>query len=370
MAEMDYYQLLGVSRSATEKEIKQAYRKLARKFHPDVNPGNKDAEEQFKRISQAYEVLGDPEKRKKYDVLGENWRQYGPGQEGAGAHNPFSGGGRGGNVHIGSDDLSGIFNTIFGGARGPGSVSRQEPRPREFEMELEISLEDAIHGATHTISFDIEDACKECKGSGGRPSSRRVPCSQCHGTGRASGLGALLGGGVCERCHGAGSLPAEPCPACQGAGSVKSHRRLQVKIPPGRSEGSRIRLAGQAPLRPDGARGDLYLVVRLKPHRFYERRGDDIYCEVPVTFAEAALGKSIRVPTLTGPVDMNLPAGVQTGQSLRLSGRGLTRIGGGTGDQFVRVKVLIPRDLSSHEQDLIQQLAESHPEDPRANLVK
>lgn len=377
MAEKDYYQLLGVSRTATDKEIKAAYRKLARKFHPDVNPGNKQAEEKFKQISGAYEVLSDADKRKKYDVLGENWKQYGagPGPGGPGGPGgPFRAGDF--NFQSGGGDAGDLFNSIFGGAgRGgfsPGGagMGRGAPASRDAELELEISLEDAVKGATHTITFELSDTCLDCKGTGGKPGSRLSQCPVCKGTGRATGFGGILGG-VCEHCHGTGKVPSETCPTCKGAGAVQRTRRLEVKIPAGRSDGSRIRLAGEGPLKPDGARGDIYLVLRLKPHRFYERKGDDLYCEVPVTFAEAALGANITVPTLTGTVQMTLPAGVQNGQTMRLGKQGLPhQNGGGTGDQFVKIKVLVPRNLTATEKELIQQLAGARQDDPRAALIR
>ena len=370
MAEKDYYQLLGVPRTATDKDIKQAYRKLARKWHPDVNPGNKQAEEQFKSINTAYEVLSDAEKRKKYDAFGENWKyggeqQPGPGPRGGYRQYDFRTGPSGA-----TGEYSDLFESIFGAGRPGAAGGPGRTRQQDAEMEVQVSLDDAFNGATHTISFTIQDSCTECKGSGAKPGSKLMPCPNCRGTGRASGLGALFGGGVCERCHGAGKISADLCPTCKGAGAVPRPRRLEVKIPQGVTDGSRIRLAGEGPAKSDGSRGDVFLVVKLKPHRFYERRGDDLYCETPVTFSEAALGGTIRVPTLGGPVDMNLPAGVQNGQTLRLSKRGMPRVHGGAGDQFVRLKVLVPRNLSPQEKELIQQLSDKRKEDPRAGLLR
>ena len=366
MAEKDYYQVLGISRTASDREIKQAYRKLARKWHPDVNPGNKQAEEQFKQMSQAYDVLSDPEKRKKYDLLGENWKQAGPPPGGPGSYGGF----RTENIDV-SGDLSGLFESVFGPGRGRQGRGGTPSRTRDAEMELEITLEEAIRGTSHTVSFDVADTCSECKGSGSKPGARSTSCPTCKGTGRATGLGAILGGGACDRCHGSGKVSIESCPRCQGTGTVSRSRRLEVKIPPDRPDGSRIRLANEGPAGPDGTRSDVYLVIRLRPHRFYDRRGEDLYCEVPVAFAEAALGAVIRVPTLTGPVEMTLPAGIQNGQTLRLSKRGMPRAhGGGHGDQLVRIRVVVPRNLSSKEKDLIQQLSELRHEDLRAALLR
>ncbi|MCA1596394.1 MAG: DnaJ domain-containing protein [Chloroflexi bacterium] len=335
MADKDYYQVLGVARTATDKEIKQSYRKLARKWHPDVNPGNKQAEEKFKDISQAYEVLGDADKRKKYDLLGENWKQYGQGGPGPGGPGP--GGFRTRDPNMQGAEMGDLFESIFGGRSGGGAGPRRQRRPEEANLELEVSLEDAYHGGARTITFTVPDVCSECKGSGGKPGAKMTTCPDCRGTGRASGMAALLGGGSCDRCHGAGKISAEPCPRCKGAGTVQNTRRLEVKIPAGVNDGSRIRLAGEGPAGADGSRGDLFLLVKLKPHRFFERRGDDLYCEVPVTC---------------------------------LGGRGMPHLhGGGSGDQFVRLKVTVPRNLTEREKDLIQQLAGLRKEDPRARLV-
>ncbi|HET6383768.1 MAG TPA: J domain-containing protein [Armatimonadota bacterium] len=369
MAERDYYQLLGVERTASDKEVKQAYRKLARKWHPDVNPGNKQAEEKFKEISQAYEVISDPEKRKKYDLLGENWKQYGD-MPGPGARGPtgFRGPPPQGFSYQG--DVGDLFESIFRQGRGGGGFGAQ-PQAQDVEMSLEVTLEDAYTGATHTISFSVSDTCPECKGTGGKPGARLVQCPQCKGSGRAAGLGSLFGTGACERCHGAGKISAEACPECKGAGTVTNKRRVEVKIPAGVGEGSRIRLTGEGPAGPDGKRGNVILVVHLKPNRFYERRGDDLYCEVPVSFTEAALGATIRVPTLGGAVEMKLPPGVQNGQTLRLKARGMPHLhGGGSGSQFVRLKVVVPRDLSAKERELVEQLAAIRKENPRAELVR
>ena len=369
MAEKDFYQVLGVSRTSTDKEIKQAYRKLARKWHPDVNPGNQQAEEKFKDISQAYEVLGDPEKRKKYDVLGENWKAYGQQGAGPGGPGPY-GGFRPGGFSGQGPEVGDLFESIFGGRAPGGSQARQPRRTEDADLEIEVSLEDAFHGGARTISFTVPDTCPECKGTGGKPGARQTTCPECKGTGRASGLGALFGSGACERCRGQGKVSAEACPRCKGAGTVQNTRRVEVKIPAGVTNGSRIRLAGEGPASADGRRGDVYLVVKLKPHRFFERRGDDLHCEVPVSFAEAALGGPIRVPTLGGFVEMTLPPGIQTGQTLRLSGRGMPHLrGGGSGDQLVRVKVTVPRSLTDKEKELIQQLAALRKEDPRARLM-
>lgn len=377
MAEKDYYLLLGVSRTANEKEIKQAYRKLARKWHPDVNPGNKQAEEQFKQISAAYEVLSDPEKREKYNLLGENWKQYGqsPGPGPAGSGNPFGGAGFGGGGGYGGGfgrggggatfDHSDLLDSIFGSGRVGGGVERQRPSS-DAEMEISVSLEDAYNGARHTISFAVSDACSDCHGTGSKPGSRMSACPACRGTGR-SGAGGLFGGGECGHCGGAGRVSSEACIKCKGAGVLQRNRRLEVDIPAGVSEGQKIRLKGEGPSLADGARGDVYLVIRLKPHRFYERRGVDLYCEVPVTFTEAALGATIQAPTLGGMVDVTLPAGTQTGQTLRLSGRGM-QAAGGRGNEMVMVKVMVPKNLTDHEKELIEQLASVRRENPRAHL--
>jgi len=364
----DYYATLGVPKTATEKEIKQAYRRLARKYHPDVNPGNKQAEEKFKEISEAYEVLSDKDKRAKYDQYGEYWRQATkagaegwPGgfttQTGPGAPEFDLGGG-----------FSDLFETLFGGrTRTTTSRGRTRQAPgRDITHDIEVTLEEAYSGATRNLVLTVPEACPVCGGTGDQPGARRQTCPTCRGTGRSSGIGGLLGQD-CETCGGAGTVAAERCSNCRGTGSVERQRRLEVKIPPGVDEGSKIRLAGEgSPGVPGGPRGDLYLTVHVRPHPQFERKGDDLTVEVPITFPEAALGAEISVPTLTGRVKMKVPPGTQSGQSFRLAGLGMPRLrGSGRGDQYVKVKVTVPRNLAPREREIISELASLRKENPR-----
>jgi DnaJ-class molecular chaperone len=328
----DYYQVLGVSRDADEKAIKTAFRRLARKYHPDVNPGDKEAERKFKEISEAYEVLRDPKKRRQYDQfghLGAGWQQAaagapgGWGGAGVGPDFEFRGFGAG---------LGDLFEEILGG-RGAGVFTDARPRRgRDVRAEIELSFEEAFNGATREVAVSVAETCPICQGQG---------------------------------VVGKGSV----CAQCGGAGQVERMKRLQVRIPPGVRTGSRIRVAGQGEAGPSGQRGDLFLIARVAPHRLFKRQGDDLQVEVPVTYAEAALGAEIDVPTMNGRVKMKLPAGASSGQRLRLAGRGMPRMrGGGRGDLYVQIKVVVPKNLSQEERDLIARLGEMRSEDPRADL--
>jgi len=332
----DYYEVLGVSRTATDDEIKKAYRKLARKHHPDVNPGDKSAEERFKEINEAYEVLSDPDKRKKYDQLGQNWKagaDFTPptGWEGswesAGGEGPrveyrdFSDlfGGAGGQ---GAGGFSDFFESIFGGRRGgtragPGFAMRGQ----DVEAEITLDLESLNHGTSRSITFQITERCPECGGTGVKD--------------------------------------GKVCPVCRGAGVVGRAKSLDVNVPAGLREGSTIRLSGQGePGSNGGPPGDLFLHVRVEPHSLFEIIGeDDIQIELPVSPWEAALGAKVSVPTLDGPVEMSIPAGAQGSQRLRLRDRGLTKRKGGRGNQYVKLKIVIPPKPSPREKELLERLA-------------
>jgi DnaJ-class molecular chaperone len=331
-ASRDYYQLLGVSRDADEKAIKSAFRRLARKYHPDVNPGNKEAEKKFKEISEAYEVLRDPRKRQQYDQfghLGANWQHAGAGTPGGwpgGRVRPdLDLGGLGGN-------LGDLFEDLLGG-RGAGVFSQARMRRgRDVRAEIELSLEEAFSGVTREVAIPAAQACSVCQGQG------------------------IIGQGAV-------------CTQCGGAGQTEQMKRLQVRIPQGVRTGSKIRVAGQGELGASGQRGDLYLIAKIAPHRLFKRQGDDLQIELPVTYAEAALGAEIDVPTMNGRVAMKLPAGASSGQRLRLAGRGMPRMhGGGRGDLYVEIKVIVPKNLSQEERELTARLGEMRKENPRANL--
>ncbi len=320
MAGKDYYNILGVRRDATDKEIKQAYRRLARKYHPDVNPGDKSAEAKFKEINEAYEVLSDPEKRKKYDQFGDKW-QYADQFQGQ----PFWDFGKGRTVFE-FGDLGGIFEDIFRGFGVGRSSYRTTPHPRrgqDVEYPIEVSLEEAYHGATRTIQIQTEEECQVC---GGR-----------------------------------GALQNAPCFSCGGLGRALRPRKLEVKVPPGVKDGSRVRIAGAGGAGSyGGPSGDLYLVTSVKPHHLFERKGDDLYVEVSVPLVDAMLGGEVEVPTLKGKVVLKIPPETQNGRVFRLAGLGMPRLGSSAkGDLFAKVRVELPTGLSERERELFRQLRAS-----------
>jgi molecular chaperone DnaJ len=377
----DFYQILGVERSATEKEIKSAYRKLARKYHPDVNPGDKASEERFKDISEAYEVLSDPEKRQKYDAFGSQWESAGMGGPGAGAggftYRPGGGaggvqfdfGGAGGGGGAPWEDLLGGF---FGGGGGTGRRPTQTAaRGADLQYEIEVSLEEAFRGGERRFTITAPDTCPTCHGTGAEPGASLETCPLCQGSGRGvSWRGFSIGGDVCERCGGTGKIPSQKCHTCRGTGQVERPRAVTVSIPKGVDEGNKLRVAGQGSPGEHGApAGDLYLSVKMRPHPLFERKGEDLYVDLPVTFAEAALGADVEVPTMNGRVTMKIPPGVQSGQQLRLSGQGMPRRAGGSGNLFARLKVTVPRNLSDEERQLIEKLSSLRGENPRERIL-
>ena len=329
----DYYKILGVERKADEKEIKSAYRKLARKYHPDVNPGDKSAEGKFKEISEAYEVLSDPEKKAKYERFGEQWKAYSAGSRRGGAPPAqdfgfeFDMGSGAAGINLGD-----FFESIFGQRRGR---EHQAPeRGEDVEYGIDLTLEEAKRGTTKNLRLTIEDICPKCQGAG---------VSQDSG-------GRFTAGAA--------------CPPCRGHGRIPSVRNVEVKIPPAVAEGQRIRLTGEGTAAPNGKRGDLYLLVRLKPHRTFQREGLDLTVDVPVTYTVAALGGDISVPTLDGNRTLAVPPGVQSGQRIRVTAEGMPGRGGkNPGDLYARVKITVPKEMSSREHELLRQIAQLR-EDP------
>jgi len=327
MAGKDYYQILGVSRNAAEKEIKQAYRRLARKHHPDLNPGDKSAEAKFKEINAAYEVLSNPEKRKKYDQFGEQWEYAEQFAKSGGQERVRWDFGRGGTTFE-YGDLSGfgdIFSSLFGDS-GTGSRMRRGPRRgQDIESPVEVTLEEAYHGSTRVIQLQTEE-----------------PCTACGGTGR-------VGNRVCTICNGAGGkiIP----------------KRLEVKIPAGVKDGSRIRIAGEGvPGRAGGSKGDLYLVAKVLPHKLFERKGDDLYTEVSVPLATAILGGEVRLPTLNGSLSLKIPPETQNGKVFRMAGKGMPQLGNSKyGNMFAKVKVVLPTNLTGEERKLFERLRSLRP---------
>jgi molecular chaperone DnaJ len=356
------YEILGVAKGASDDEVKKAYRKLARQYHPDKNPGDKEAEERFKEVQAAYDVLSDPEKRKAYDDYGspDGQVRFGPGGEGV----TFDFGDLG--------DLGDLFGGLFGGRmRGAGGPARQPRGQRGTDVEVEVSLsfEDSLEGIETTLPVSLESSCQVCGGSGARPGTAPVVCPQCGGRGvvaESQGLFALSS--PCPRCRGNGSIIEEPCSNCRGSGRERRTRRFKVKIPAGVKDGTRIKLRGKGEAGYGGGpAGDLYVVTRIQPSKLYRRRGEaDLEIDVPVTFAEAALGATVEVPTPEGPVSLKVPGGTEDGKLLRIRGRGAPKLkGSGHGDLIARVHVTVPKKLSKAEKEAIEKLQEVSREDPR-----
>ncbi|MGK5450296.1 molecular chaperone DnaJ [Streptomyces radiopugnans] len=381
--EKDYYKVLGVPKDATEAEIKKAYRKLAREFHPDANKGDARAEERFKEVSEAHDVLGDPKRRKEYDearaLFGAGGFRTGPGTGGPGGFNfdlgDLFGGAQGGSPGAGGfgGGLGDVFGGLFG--RGGGAGTRTQPRRgQDVESEVTLSFTEAVDGATVPLRMSSSAACKACAGTGDRNGTPRV-CPTCVGTGQVSRGG---GGGFsltdpCVDCRGRGLIAQDPCEVCKGSGRATSSRTMQVRIPAGVSDGQRIRLRGKgAPGERGGPNGDLYVVVHVEPHPVFGRKGDNLTVTVPVTFTEAALGGEIKVPTLGGPpVTLRLPAGTPSGRTMRARGKGAVRKDGTRGDLLVTIEVTVPRELSDKARDLLESYRDATAgEDPRAALFK
>jgi molecular chaperone DnaJ len=358
MAKEDYYDLLGVAKGATEDELKKAYRKKAVQYHPDKNPGNKESEEMFKKVSEAYEALKDPDKRAAYDRYGHAAFQ-GPGGGARGAagaggfHDPYDifrevfgkGGGGGG----------GIFDEMFGGGGRDGGRDGSDLR-----YDLEITLEEAASGIEKEISFRKLVGCEHCHGSGAEPGSKKVTCPTCRGAGqvRRSG-GIIVFTQTCPTCGGSGVKIEKPCGVCRGEGRVAKTTKLNVKIPAGVDNGSRLRSAGngEAPAA-GGSPGDLYIVLTVKEHELFERQGDDLFCEIPIKFTLATLGGSIEVPTLSGRASLKIPPATQSGTTFRLRDRGMPSLRGrGHGDQLIRVHVEVPSSLSADQRKLLEDFA-------------
>jgi molecular chaperone DnaJ len=363
----DLYEALGVSKGASQGEIKKAYRKLARQYHPDKNPGDTAAEERFKEIQAAYDILGDPEKRKQYDQFGA--AMFGGGRNGpAGGFNfDFSG-------NIGDlGDLSDLFGGLFGNVRSGTSRTRpsRAGKGRDAEVEVKVSFEDSLKGVTTKIPVDVETACETCRGSGAEPGTTPTVCPECRGRGVVSesqGLFALSQ--PCPRCRGNGTVVEKPCTTCGGSGRRRRTKRYTVKIPAGVKDGTRIRLKGKGEAGANGGPpGDLHVVTRVARSPLYERRDSDLVVEVPVTYAEAALGSEVEVPTPDGKISLKIPAGTQDGRMLRVRGRGAAKLNRtGRGDLLARVRVSVPTKLTKAEREAIEALQKVSRENPRERL--
>jgi len=366
MGKRDYYEVLGVKRGASQQEVKRAYRRLARKSHPDVNPSDKGAEAKFKDLSEAYDVLGDPDKRRRYDQLGHE--AFAPGAGAPGPAGSGSGGFDFGTIDFGASglgDLGELFSDLFG-RRGPGEPVGPA-KGEDLHSSLEIAFEDAIRGLSTEITIQKHSRCAACRGTGARPGSSVESCPDCGGSGRRRGGSLLRAAQPCPRCRGGGKIFREACAACGGRGATDGTERIAVKIPPGVDNGSRIRLQGMGDQgRNGGPGGDLYIITRVRPHPGLERKGDNLYVEVPISITEAALGAKIEVPTVEGTTTMRIPPETSSGQIFRLRGKGVPHLkGGGVGDQFVTVKIVAPRNLDTHSQELLREFARLNPAVPR-----
>jgi molecular chaperone DnaJ len=364
----DYYDVLGIDRKAPVSEVKKAFRKMARKYHPDVNPGDKSAEQQFKEINEAYEVLSDAKKRQQYDQFGHAAfdQSAGAGPQAAYGFEGF--GGQGAEYFRG-----GGFEDIFGNIFGRGETRPRGPQKGEdINYSVEIELEDAVFGRTLQVDLQREGTCSACNGTGSRPGTGRTTCATCRGAGTVTGgRGFMHFNQTCPTCRGEGSIIADPCRACAGSGRVPRSERINVKIPPGVDNGSRVRMAGMGEAGfQGGPAGDVYIVTRVRPHHYFERKGDNLYSEAKVTVLEAALGEKIEIPTVDGVVSLSLPPGIQTGQQMKLKGKGVPHLGGGgTGDHYVTISVVTPTGLSDRGKELLRELDRMHPSNPRADVT-
>src|SRR5215203_598229 len=375
--ETDYYEVLGVAPSASEKDITRAYRKLAKQHHPDANPGNKEAEEKFKSVSTAYDVLGDAAKRKEYDEV-RQMVASGVGPFGGGGPGGFGPGGTEGFRTFQFDDgagfsdlLGGLFGRGGRGGRG-GRRARQAGPQRGADLETELHLDflDAVHGVTTSVSFTADAVCSVCHGSGAKPGTTPDVCPQCGGSGEILvDQGPFSFSQVCPQCAGRGTIVTDPCPQCGGRGVERRRRDVKVRIPPGVADGQRIRVAGRGAAGANGGPpGDLFVVVHVGKHPIFGRKGKDLTVRVPITFTEAALGTQVKVPTLEKPVTVKVPAGTQSGKTVKVRGRGIDTGKGSPGDLLVRFDVVVPKKVDGAAKKAIEDLGEALTENPREHL--
>ena len=346
-AKRDYYEVLGVPREAGEQEIKSAYRKLALQFHPDRNPNNPDAEEKFKQCSEAYAILADADKRAAYDRFG---------------HAAVSGGGSGGFDPTVFQDVSEIFGDFFGFGDLFGGGSRRGTRAQrgpDLREDVTLEFEEAVFGTETSVTVRRHESCEECRGSGAAPGKAPVTCRSCGGRGQVRyQQGFFSMARTCPTCRGAGSVITDPCPKCKGEGRVLRQRTVDTKVPAGVEDGTRIRFSGLGEAGAhSGPPGDLYVVLHVKEHAFFEREGNDLHCVIPISFVQAALGTEIRVPTLEGEHALKVPEGTQSGTTMRIRGKGVPVLNGhGKGDLFVEIRVQIPSKLNKRQRELLQEL--------------
>jgi len=354
----DYYEILGLDKNATDADIKKAYRKLAKKYHPDLNPGDKTAEAKFKEVNEAYEVLSDPKKKAQYDRFGH----AGMDNNGFGGFGGFSGG-------FEDFDFGGIgdiFESFFGGAGFGRSRTRNGPQKgADIKYSMEITFEEAAFGTEKEISINRMESCTTCGGSGAKPGTSPTTCTHCNGTGQiqykqSTPFGQFVNVKTCDVCHGEGKIIVNPCQTCNGRGKVRKKVNIKVRIPAGIDDGQTISLRGEGEAGTRGGpSGDLFILIRVKPHALFKRQGNDVVCEIPITFVQAALGAELEVPTLDGKVRYNIPEGTQTGTVFRLRGKGIPYLrGSGRGDQYVKVHVEVPKKLNEKQKNALKEFAE------------
>ena len=355
----DYYEVLGVNKGASEDEIKRAYKKMARKYHPDLNPDNKEAEEKFKEVNEAYEVLSDANKKARYD-------QYGF----AGVDPNYGAGAGGGAYDAGGfdfGDLGDIFGSFFGGGFGGGRRNPNAPqRGESIRASLSVEFTEAAFGCEKSITIDRFEQCPTCKGKGCAPGTTPEVCTECHGTGtvtqaQRTPFGMMQSQTVCPKCRGKGQIIHQPCPDCRGAGVVRKRRTIQVNIPAGIDNGQTISLRGQGHSGKNGGpAGDLLITVMVRPHEIFRRDGTAVFCEAPITFTQAVLGGTLEIPTIDGKVKYDIPEGTQTGTVFRLRGKGIPVLNGrGRGDQYVTVNIETPRNLNREQKEALKKFSES-----------
>ena len=347
MSQRDFYEVLGVSKSASEAEIKKAYRKLAMKYHPDRNPDNKEAEEKFKEIQKAYDILSTPDKKAAYDQYGH--AGVDPNMGGGGGFNGGFGGGF-------SGDFGDIFSQMFGGAAGGGRSRQPDYSGADLRYDLRITLEEAAHGVKKQITFATHEECDVCHGSGAKAGSEPVTCHTCHGSGTVHIRQAIFQvQQTCPTCEGAGVQIKDPCVKCKGHGKVRTSRTLDVNIPAGVDTGSRIRLSGEGEAGTHGAQaGDLYVFIEVAEHKIFERDGIDLHCEVPISFTTAALGGEVEVPTIDGRVKLKIPPETQYGRKMRIKGKGIKSLRSSTvGDLYCHIMIETPVNLTERQQELL-----------------
>ncbi len=385
--EKDYYAALGVAKNAGQPEIKKAYRKLARELHPDKNPGDAAAEARFKEVSEAYDVLSDESRRREYDearsLFGAGGFRPGPG--GGFPSGGFPGGGAGGfdlgdllgqagTRSGGAGGLGDLFGGLFGGRGGTtrGGGATVPARGADIETEVTLDFPEAVRGVTVPLQLASPGTCRTCGGNGARPGTLPRQCPTCLGTGLTTrNQGAFAFSEPCRECRGTGSVIDDPCPDCRGTGVTTQTRTITVKIPSGVADGQRIKLVGKgAPGARGGPAGDLYVRVHVRSHELFGRKGDDLTLTLPVTFPEATLGTSVRVPTLDGAVTLKIPAGTAAGRTFRVRGRGVPKRTGGAGDLLVTVEVAVPRNLSADARSALEKYAVAQPDDPRPHLSR